>query len=68
MASLLYDARVILALEAIRNSINISIRAAAKIYNVPATTIRRRRDGRTVRRDTSLNSRKLIKSEEEAIV
>ena len=68
MDSLPAEARVILALEAIRKSTKLSIREAAKIYTVPATTIRRRRDGHTIRRDTALNSRKLTKSEEEAII
>ena len=62
------EARVILALEAIRNDKKLSVRAAAKLYNVYHTTILRRRAGRRARRDTSLNSRKLTKLEEEAIV
>ena len=62
------EARVILALEAIKNDKNLSIRAAAKIYNVPATTIRRRRDGHTTRRDTRPNLTNLAESEEQAVV
>ena len=62
------EARVIMALEAIRNDKKLSVRAAAKIYEVPRTTLTRRRAGRHVRRDTSPNSRKLTKLEEEAIV
>ena len=41
------EARVILALAALQNNKNLSIQTAAKIYNVPATTIRDRRNGRT---------------------
>jgi hypothetical protein len=62
------EARVILALRAIENDPDLSIRAAAKIYNVPATTIRHRRAGKPARRDTTPNSRRLDDSEEKAIV
>ena len=68
MASLLYEARVILALEAIRKDQKLSIRAAAKTYDVSDRTLRRRRDGHLIRYNTSPKSRKLTKSEEEAIV
>jgi helix-turn-helix, Psq domain len=68
MESISSEARVILALEAIQKDDSISIRAAAKIYNVPATTLRRRRDGFTARRDTKPNLKKLTDLEERAIV
>jgi len=68
MESLPNESRVILALQAIQNDKNLSIRAAAKIYNIPATTIRHRRDGRTARRDTRPNSMNLTESEEKAII
>jgi DDE superfamily endonuclease len=63
-----YEARVILALEAIERDNKLSILAAAKIYNVSHTTVRQRRAGRPARRDTPTNSRKLTDSEERAIV
>ena len=62
------EARVILALEAIKNDENLSLRAAAKIYQVSRTTLLRRRNGVTARRDSLANSRKLTNLEEEAIV
>lgn len=62
------ESRVILALQAIQADKDLSIRAAAKIYNVSATTIRRRRDGHTVRSDTMPNLRKLVDLEEDTIV
>ena len=68
MEELPNESRVILALQALQRDKNLSIRSAAKIYNIPATTIRHRRDGRTARRDTRPNSTKLTESEEEAIV
>jgi hypothetical protein len=68
MSSISDEAKVILALEALQNTEKLSIRAAAKIYNVSERTIRRRRDGRHARRDIPANSRKLTDLEEEAIV
>jgi len=68
MSSTSNEARVILALKAVQDDKHLSIRAAAKIYNVAATTIRRRLAGRTARRNTTPNSRRLTDSEEEALV
>ena len=62
------EARVILAVEAIRNNPKLSIAAAAKIYDVASRTIRRRLADIPARRDTTPNSKKLTESEEEAIV
>jgi hypothetical protein len=45
-----------------------SIRLAKKVYEVPQTTIRRRRDGTRSRRDCEPKSKRLTKLEEEAIV
>ncbi|KFZ23176.1 hypothetical protein V502_02347 [Pseudogymnoascus sp. VKM F-4520 (FW-2644)] len=68
MPTLLYEARLVLALEAINNNRKLSLRAVAKIYNVSRTTLTQRRNGRTARRDTIPNLRKLTELEEEAIV
>jgi hypothetical protein len=68
MPPTLKEARVILAVEAIQNNPKLSIRAAAKIYNVAERTIRRRLAGYLARRDITPNSRKLTQLEEEAIV
>jgi hypothetical protein len=62
------EARLLLALEAIKQSENLSIRAVAKLYNVPEATIRHRRKGRAARRDVLANSRKLTDLEEKSIV
>ena len=68
MPPTLKEARVILAVEAIQDNPKLSIRAAAKIYNVAERTIRRRLAGHLARRDITPNSKKLTQLEEEAIV
>jgi len=62
------EARVILALEALQNDKELRLEAIARLYNVPASTLRRRRAGKPARRDTPPNSRRLTDSEERAIV
>jgi len=68
MASHSYEARVILALEAIRKDKKLSLRAVAKIFEVFDRTLYRRRDGHTLRRDTEPNLKNLTRSEETTIV
>ena len=68
MPSTSKEARVILALEAIKSNPEIGIRAAAKLYNVPASTLCRRRGGQPARRDIPANSRNLTDLEEKTIV
>jgi hypothetical protein len=68
MSSASKEARVILALQALRNDTKLSLRAAAKLYNVPVSTLGHRRTGRPVRCDTTPKSRRLTDSEEKAIV
>ena len=62
------EAQIQLALQAIKQDTTLSVRRAAAIYNVPKSTILRRRARTTLRRDYTPNSMKLLKSEEEAIV
>ena len=57
-----------MAVEAIGKNKNLSIRAAARLYNVPEATIRHRRTGRSARRELPANSRKLTDLEERTIV
>ena len=68
MESTSYEARVILALEAIKNNEKLSVRAAAKIYNISHTTLYQRRRGRSSRRDIPANSHKLTELEERTII
>ena len=62
------EARILIALEAIKKSEKLSVLAAAKIYDVSETTLRSRRNGRLTRRDIPANSRKLTDLEEKTIV
>lgn len=68
MSSPSYEARVILAIEALKSNPKASLRSIAHVYNVDRKTLTQRRDGRTARRDTTPKSRKLTILEEEAIV
>jgi len=62
------EARIILAIEAIRTSKNLSRRAAAKIYNVPETTLRDRMNGHTSIANRRPAVQKLTELEENVIV
>jgi DDE superfamily endonuclease/helix-turn-helix, Psq domain/Tc5 transposase DNA-binding domain len=62
------ESRLILALQALENDPNLSMRRAASIYNIPRKTLSDRRDGKPSRRDIQPKSRKLTDSEESVIV
>lgn len=62
------EAQIQLALQALKQDANLSLRRAAAIYNVPLTTLHDRRAKRAPRADCMPNSRKLDKIEEEVIV
>ena len=62
------ERKIILALQAIEQDPNLTIRAAAKIYSVNHATLARRKHGQISRRDWQPKSRKLTDLEEEIIV
>ena len=62
------EARIILAIEAIRLSRKISKRSIAKIYKVLYTTLSDRIAGRTYRPESKANCYKLNDLEEETII
>ena len=68
MATLSKESQLFLAVQAIKNTPNLSVRAAAKIYSVPRSTLGTRLQGTTPRRDTMSKSQKLTKLEESTIV
>lgn len=61
------EAKLILAIEAIRSSKKISLRKAAILYNVPKSSISYRMNGRAPRRECQPNSQKIMAIEEEVI-
>src|SRR6201989_2954275 len=68
MESSSQESRILLALQAIKPRRNLTIRRAAKVYNVPYTTLRNRRQGKSAREDMIPNSRKLTELEEKTLV
>lgn len=62
------EGRVLLALQALQNDPKLSIRRAAKTYEVNEHRLRRRQQGIQSRRDTIPNSRRLTDLEEQIIV
>ena len=67
-ASDLKEGQLLLAIQATRKNTNLSVRAAARIYEVDRRTLTERIRGRPSRRDTVPNLRKLTDLEELAIV
>ena len=61
------EAGIILAIEAIRSSKNISRRRAAAIYEIPKATLRKRINGRSPRSEHKPNYSKLNQTEEEVL-
>jgi hypothetical protein len=61
------EARIILAIEAIRMSQKLSRRAAAKLYNVPEPSPRLRMNSHSTLRERRPAAQKLTKIEEEVI-
>jgi transcriptional regulator with XRE-family HTH domain len=61
------EARIILAIEAIRTTKKLTIRKAATIYNVPRTTLAGRMSGRTVITERRPSATNLTKLEEEVL-
>ncbi|KAF7575417.1 hypothetical protein PtrM4_070430 [Pyrenophora tritici-repentis] len=62
------EVNIHLAISAINRSQIQSIRDAAQTFEVPRTTLRRRRAGKPARADCQPNSRKLTQREEEVII
>ncbi len=62
------EAQIILAIEAIQSSHKLSRRAAAKLYNVPESTLRARMNGVTPKADSRPVSQSLTEIEEDVVV
>jgi hypothetical protein len=61
------EGRVLLALSDIKNGRITSLRAAAKLYDIPYTTLHARADGRISRVDKRPNVHKLTQYEEDSL-
>ena len=61
------EAKIILAIKAIRTTKNITIRKAAKIYNVPRTTLSARMSGRLLRSECRPPTTKLTQLKEDLL-
>ena len=68
MASILYEAQIVLACQALKQDPELSVRKAADLYSVNRTTLSRRQRGKASRRDHGRKSRKLTELEESTIV
>ena len=62
------ERNLILALQTMKNNPKLTINAAAKLYEVPRTTLRRRHAGIPSRCDIPANSRKLTPIEESVLL
>ncbi|KAJ0132530.1 Uncharacterized protein HZ326_24400 [Fusarium oxysporum f. sp. albedinis] len=62
------EARINLALQALKNEPKLSIRRAAEIYEVNRNTLCNRKNGKQPRREIMSNLRKLSKLEEETVL
>lgn len=68
MLKMSQEGNMTLALRALRRDPNLRLREAARIYNVPRTTLRRRQNNVKPHHETTTKSRKLLDLEEEAII
>jgi hypothetical protein len=68
MESTSAESRLLLAIQAIKQDRKLRVTRAARIYNVPESTLRDRMNGRRSRRDILPNSRKFTELEEKALL
>ena len=62
------EGRVLLAISSLKKKEITNIREAARLYDVPRTTLQRRLNGSTNRAEKRANGLKLTKEEEESLV
>jgi hypothetical protein len=62
------ESRIILTIEAVRSTKKMSLRAAAKTYNIPESSLRYRIKGRVAKHEKRNATHNLIESEEETLV
>ena len=59
------EGKILLAISDLKNGKIPSVRAAARVYQIPQPTLRRRLKGHAFRNETRANSHKLTQNEEE---
>ncbi len=62
------EERIKLAIQAIKKPLQLSVRRAAIVYNVPRSTLQGRRAGTRSTRDTQPKSSNLTRAEEQTLV
>lgn len=62
------EGRLLLAVSAIKEAKVMSIRQAARLYQVPESTLRTRLNGVSFHAETRANSHKMTQNEEESLV
>ncbi|KAF7181278.1 hypothetical protein CNMCM7691_000496 [Aspergillus felis] len=62
------EGRILLAISALKKQEISNIREAARVYNIPRSTLQDRLRGKTFRNEARANSHKLTQSEEESLV
>jgi hypothetical protein len=62
------EGRTLLAISALKNDQIRTTSEAARVYNVPRTTLRRRLDGHTFRLEARANGHKMTQNEEESLI
>jgi hypothetical protein len=62
------EGRILLAISALKNNQIRNISEAARVYNVPRTTLRRRLDGHIFRPEARANGHKMTQNKEESLI
>jgi hypothetical protein len=62
------EGRIILAISALKKQEIRNVREAARVYNVPRTTLQRRLNGQSFRAETRANGHKMTQNEEESLI
>ena len=58
------EGRILLAISALKKEEICNIAKAARVYNIPRTTLQRRLDGHTYRAEARANGHKMTQNEE----
>lgn len=62
------EGRILLAISALKNDQIRTVAEAARIFNVPRTSLRRRLDGHPFRPEARSNGHKMTRNEEESLI